>query len=729
MKKYFTVLLIILSTTSIQTGYRAQDIAQHDPGLVSRDRADLVVPDEIWNMVLDNTGNPGGTIGYSADEMDHYKSSDCILPAVEGYFRNITTLPQSSGRLSGYLLADPSDFAQATTVAYRYLDARGGRGIETPGTDDWGVDWIDAGANIDDALQAVLDQRHDGYQACLLNDQWSRWRIYPLPVRKLIVRLLIAYIETQPILDEAFDEQFYKDYFDAHYPDNITPKELYEFASAPWSDDIEYPVPRESFEALNKLDRNYLGYASVNLMFYTRAALIEFLECDMPDDLPGSTFSIPTPVGDIAIFGTGDNEIEGDYALVLDLGGNDSYSGRTAVPLSFSKMISMVIDLDGNDVYTSQESASLACGNHGIGAIFDLDGDDSYSSADSGIGCGWYGTGMVVDFKGDDSYSTDRAWGQGAAHAGVGILIDVEGDDDFYCMEQSQAFGSTYGVGVLIDGSGNDNYLADLEANLGTAFGDHTVSFAQGTGYGRRADFGDGHSLGGGIGILADGSGDDTYTGGVYCQGAGYWWALGICEDRAGNDTYTNDWYSLGSAPHFALGCCVDLEGDDIYNLGNENLMCQTQGCGRDGSIAVFIDGAGNDIYSHSNRCAGSGDLNSIAMFWDRMGNDSYTNDRNKAYYLDRSYGDATFYPPFNSFRDTVNTIGIFLDTGGDDIYTEVFWEIPESEEGVDPTEPPLNLEFGNDIEWRHRDGSVLWGYGLDIDWFNGFIEDEGSFE
>jgi len=271
-----------------------------------------------------------------------------------------------------------------------------------------------------------------------------------------------------------------------------------------------------------------------------------------------------------------------------------------------------------------------------------------------------------------------------------------------------------------------------LEFNTGTAFGEnHSVSFAQGTGFGRRADFGDGHSLGGGIGMLIEGGGDDSYTGGVYNQGAGYWWALGVLEDQGGNDTYHNEWYSAGSAPHFAIGCCVDLTGDDMYNVGNDNLQCQTQGCARDGSIAVFIDGEGDDQYYHTNRCAGAGDLNSIALFWDRTGDDIYDCNRDSSYVRDRSYGDSSEYELFNTFRDEMLTVGIFLDTGGYDTYLEFLPDPPEAAEGARPElvegepDPYPSCEFGQNRNWQHRSGARFWSYGIDVEWDYDVVEEE----
>ena len=706
----------------------AQETPSPDPHLAGIGRMDLTVPDEIWNYVLEEVGFDSQLLGYSADIMANYGGSDCILPAVEMFFRDVTTIPRFGGRVSGYLLGNPEDFAFATLYGFIMLESRAGRGYTAPTGESWGVDWIEDGANIDEVFEAVIDLASDEYNHPIYSDDLAAWETLPECVKKLALRLIIAGEENIPILHEAFDQPFMMEYFNVDDLDEVSMNRFYEFASAPWQDE-EFIPPRESFEALEKLDMFYLNFASLYYMTMVQGAISEFKTSmeEMHPSFEGfGRCEFNTPIGHVGIFGTGENTIDGEYALVIDLGGDDIYTGRIGSPSSFSNPISIVLDLDGDDTYDSgDESASLACGNHGIGAIFDFDGNDTYTCTESGIGCAWYGTGVVMDTGGYDNYTTNGAWGQGAAHAGVGILIDTEGNDDYYCICQSQAFGSTLGTGILVDAAGNDDYLADLEGVMGTAFGDHTVSFAQGTGYGRRADFGDGHSLGGGVGILVDGDGDDTYTAGVYSQGAGYWWALGILEDLSGNDTYTNEWYSAGSAPHFAIGCCVDFEGDDTYNIGNEKLMCQTQGCARDGSIGVFIDGSGDDHYLHSNRCAGSGDLNSIALFWDRMGNDTYTCDRNHPYQYDLSYGDATEYPLYFTFRDSVPSVGIFLDTAGVDSYEEIEYVWPEPEEGQEQPDPVPPLLFGNNIDWKHATNTRFRSFGLDTDWFTGFVEEE----
>ncbi|MCU0724166.1 MAG: MBL fold metallo-hydrolase, partial [Planctomycetes bacterium] len=231
------------------------------------------------------------------------------------------------------------------------------------------------------------------------------------------------------------------------------------------------------------------------------------------------------------------------------------------------------------------------------------------------------------------------------------------------------------------------------------------VSFVQGAGFGRRADFGDGHSLAGGIGLLVEAGGDDSYLGGVYCQGAGYWFALGALEDRAGNDRYSSVQYSLGSAPHMAVGSCVDLDGNDTYNIDTADLYMQSVGCARDGSLAVFIDGAGDDQYRVGNRSAGSGEVNATGFFWDRAGDDTYVTERTTPSPSSPAFGcvGVESAEP-GSFRATVPSAGVFLDTGGHDTFAE---RRPEEFTG-----PPLLA--GEESCWRHSTVPRQASFGLD---------------
>jgi len=711
---------ILLLCFSGQGMVSAQE-SPEDTHLAGVSRADLVIPTGIWDQVRSSVGYSDRPLGYSADEMAHFGiGSDCILGSVETLFRDITSVPQLSGRYGDLLLGNPGNFASSTFNLYKLLDAYSARVMGYSLPTGWEVDWIPEDANVDEAFELVLDRgMEQGIMHPIWDDDRAEWNLLPIEIKVLVTRVIIAAIETAPWLAESINENFYRDYFNVEDPGDISMSQLYEFASWPWQDDSPNPTPRESFEALHEFDMKYFATGSNEFMRMTWGAIEEYRQAVSDTRLNYGAFDFcefSTPMGNVAIFGTGQDAIDGDYFLVIDLGGSDDYSGKTAVPLSLSQPFGVVIDLDGDDDYFSDQPAALACGNHGIGAIFDLSGDDEYECEESGIACAWYGTGLVVDYSGDDYYSGYQ-WTQGAAHAGVGLLIDLEGDDYYDTVHESQGFGSTFGVGAILDVTGNDVYFADPEGDLDEVFEMRTVNFAQGTGFGRRADFGDGHSLGGGVGMLVEGDGNDTYTGSVYSQGAGYWWALGFLEDRGGDDIYLNEQYSCGSAPHFAIGCLVDFTGNDRYNVGYEDVERQIQGHARDGSMAVFIDGSGNDEYFLPNLAAGSSDLNCLTLFWDRMGDDRYVADRNPPRGTAYSFGDSTRYSRFSTFRDSMASIGVYLDTGGLDTYEEN--NPPDPEVAANLTRIP----FADNTEWMQREEHPKYGYGLDIDWFSGFIE------
>jgi len=457
--------------------------------------------------------------------------------------------------------------------------------------------------------------------------------------------------------------------------------------ASPWAEERQGQLAStkpEIFQALASVDRRYLAFGSVLLLAHVKRAI----EKGTPPSGPGV---VETPLGRIVVHGPGDDDVEIRDLLSIDLGGNDRY--RATRPNC------IVIDLGGDDLYEGGDG-TLACGRFGVGALFDLGGNDRYTAERSGLGCGWFGTGILVDAGGDDRYEVKSAWGQGAAHAGVGLLVDAKGNDEYVCAEQSQGLGSTLGCGILLDVEGNDRYVARDDGNVSELYLGQSVAMAQGCGYGRRADLGDGHSLAGGVGVLVDGAGNDSYSAMCWAQGCGYWWALGILEDLGGDDVYRNGKYSLGAAAHFAIGSAVDLSGDDRYNVGNATAVNQYHGHARDGSIGVAIDGAGNDRYLFRSHCGGSADLGSLALFWDREGDDLYEA-RLDAPSGDPNWSDtppmgsATLYAPFHGFRDDLDAIGIFLDTGGRDSYPD----------GGEPREGAV---------WIRRRGIRSLGYGLD---------------
>lgn len=678
-------------------------------------RTELRIPDALWSAACDSVGFGHGALGYAAEEMALYGRDRYRLRTVSNCFRDARAMLRYSGERSDGLLQSARQPSQAVVQAFGLTDVSAGRMLPLPDSVSWGAPWLPDSLSPGAALDGIV--KHGGGRRSVPPGMTARWRSLPEPVQRLAVRVFVGSVEAAGWIERAYDRPFLRDRFGSQAREFPPVDSLYGFASAPWREERLGQLAsddRAAFEALDHIDRDYLAFGSVIFFAHLERALAEYRSAGSPSadpqgssgpgrtPLPPEGLVFSTVLGPVRITGPGAEVTTEAAFLTIDLGGDDIYHGRQAVPARLDQPISVLIELGGDDRYEERErEAAMACGLFGLGVIVDLSGNDGYHIRESGLGTGWYGTGLLLDEEGDDTYEVDGRWGQGAAHAGVGLLIDLAGSDVYTCGSESQGMGSTLGAGLLIDLMGNDQYVARDDGAISDLYLGQSVAMAQGVGYGRRADLGDGHSLAGGFGLLLDGAGDDLYHAQVWSQGAGYWWGVGILEDRDGNDRYENGKYSLGAGAHFAIGCQVDLRGNDTYNAGNETAVNQYQGHARDGSIGISVDGEGDDLYRLKSHCGGSGDLASIGWFWDRSGNDVYEvraalTDEAPGWSDTPPLGSATLYAPMNTFRDDLKAAGLFLDTGGTDTYR---WE---------------NGPGRDNAHWSTRRGSVSYGFGLD---------------
>jgi hypothetical protein len=387
---------------------------------------------------------------------------------------------------------------------------------------------------------------------------------------------------------------------------------------------------------------------------------------------------IDTTWGLIRLTG-GSNTVHEDREtlIIIDTGGNDTYVNVPANK-SLTSWASVVIDTNGNDHYVSNRQLlnlpiekwperKAADGRAGPGGalfgysiLIDVAGDDVYRSHLPAFGSGRFGVAAVLDRAGNDLYDSYRN-SQGFGMFGVGILEDLAGDDAYHGFFQVQGVGQTMGFGLLLDRAGNDAYVAnDQVIDIPSPqTQEHNVSMAQGAGNGRRGDYLEGHSLAGGVGILFDQQGDDTYSCGVFGQGVGYWMGVGMLWDSAGNDRYTGQWYVQGASAHFAVGYLEGGGGADSYTA----LMNMAQGAGHDFSIGMLIDREGDDTYQAPNLSLGSGNANGIGIFADLLGDDTY---RSSGITLGRA-AEA----PKLSLRSRALTLGLFMDLAGRNVYPE----------------------------------------------------------
>lgn len=361
-----------------------------------------------------------------------------------------------------------------------------------------------------------------------------------------------------------------------------------------------------------------------------------------------------SPFGLVAIGGRGNNRWDCDktkYALILDLGGDDTYEGYVAAPNGPGNPVSVIIDLGGNDHYRSTHKFGLASGACGTGILYDVAGDDTYECAEWGIGCAFCGVGLLIDKAGEDRYiGGDMTIG--CAAYGVGAVIDMSGNDVYESHVYSVGVGLPKGVGLVLDKRGDDRYRCTGKYQSGYG----TVGEWQGWGIG--CGFGFRSLAAGGIGCVVDCKGNDIYDAGEFGLGCGYFVGIGMVRDQQGNDIYRASRYGLAAAAHCAVGLFMDDRGNDDY----QNIGPASMGGVWDIVVGAMFDLDGNDSYRSGGLGLGACAQNGVGIFWDAIGNDSY-----RAY--DKStigHGAGTSYGGGRLAKN----FGFFWDTGGQDDYT-----------------------------------------------------------
>ncbi len=403
--------------------------------------------------------------------------------------------------------------------------------------------------------------------------------------------------------------------------------------------------------SIDKVDYLYLFTGAMDFCLIINEIIDSLKNCDFENE-----YYEKTPYGDIIIRGKENDTIllENPF-LVIDFGGDDVYISK----LKKIPYFSLIIDVSGNDVYKAN-SFSFGAGILSYSVLIDFKGNDKYYCEFGGLGSGIFGTGMLIDFEGNDFYD-GKVFGQGAGAFGSGILFDKKGNDIYHIYQYGQGFGYHLGSGLLFDKYGDDKYIGEDKDIIfpSPQTKEHNANLVQGMGFGKRADYIDGHSLAGGIGLLIDYKGNDKYSAGVFAQGCSYWYGVGILFDEEGNDSLKGIWYVQGAGAHFGVGILLNLKGNDFY-YAEKNMA---QGAGHDFTLGYFMDEKGNDKYFSPNLSLGAGNANGMGIFIDKEGNDEYNIKKGI------NLGDANLKLRFLSLRKNMPTYGVFFDLGGRDKY------------------------------------------------------------
>jgi hypothetical protein len=385
-------------------------------------------------------------------------------------------------------------------------------------------------------------------------------------------------------------------------------------------------------ELIRKIDFSSLFYSALTLSKLAEPQLLSRLQAVLPeqpfpfdnkiDGVGGSIlYSLSSRAGKVFIGGRGPNAYKTSAAVIIDLGGDDLYSGDANL-VHAKQRISVIIDIDGNDEYLATEFFAQGSGILGIGLLNDLDGDDLYIGTNFSQGTAVLGIGILGDLKGNDRYFGEE-FNQGSAFWGLGILLDAEGNDHYQSNLFAQGVGGVKGIGGLLDNAGDDFYFAGGRNKSSYGTSGVFQGSSQGFGIGFRG------YTSGGMGFLLDGNGDDSFWAGNFSQGTGYFFGMGIIRNFGnGDDTYIASRYGQGSSAHSAAGILMDDGGNDKY----KGYQVALQGAAWDLGMAAFIDKNGNDTYHGSEGFSqAAASHNGMAFFIDDAGIDRYYGKQGKS--------------------------------------------------------------------------------------------------
>jgi hypothetical protein len=405
---------------------------------------------------------------------------------------------------------------------------------------------------------------------------------------------------------------------------------------------------REIFDLLEKMDRAEYVKGAKALITVARPGFAARVAAGVKKEgaavaaIPGVDGAvdgvIQTKSGKILIGGAGMNVYRldelTDVIMVIDVGGNDVYEEGT---LSEKRPVLVIVDLEGKDIYRGTKPGIQGGAVLGVSVLMDAQGDDVYIGGDVAQGACVGGVGVLIDNGGNDTYNGYKRV-QGSAIAGVGLLVDRAGNDAFRGALFAQGVGGPLGLGLLDDLDGADTYYGGGLLLDGYDDSPGYDGFSQGCGYGPRG------VANGGLGVLLDGGGDDTYESDYFSMASGYWFAAGFSRDFGGNDkrfgaTRTaydggprkearfmrygvcfgchyalgfmfddagDDFYGGSMAGHgfawdFSHGALCDFGGNDVYDADGANM----QGVAQNAGFGLLLDVSGKDKYKSSGSCQG----------------------------------------------------------------------------------------------------------------------------
>jgi HEAT repeat protein len=374
-----------------------------------------------------------------------------------------------------------------------------------------------------------------------------------------------------------------------------------------------------------------------------------------------SEVDFAAPFGRVIVSGYRDDVHAEDAALLIDLGGNDTYLNN-AGGCGSAGAVAVCIDLAGDDHYEAPNRSYVqGFGFLGLGMLVDIAGNDVYRAKHFSQGAGILGVGFLWDKAGNDTFSA-HTFCQGAGMFGSGSLYDDSGDDVYDCASNGQGSATTMGRGTLADLEGNDKYRLACDSTKDAMGG--TPGYGQGGALSFRAYPWEKKLVAyGGVGLLVDNKGNDEYVSkGWNCQGGSYIMSLGALVDNEGNDHYVCG-TGQGSGIHVTNAILIDKKGDDVYEGG-----FRAGGSGSDRSPGFLIDYEGNDTYKSATSSYGTACKPfAYSLFIDYKGNDKYICENPKGPVLMNDW--HSFGGVWPESDPSAWPYAISLDLGGNDAY------------------------------------------------------------
>jgi hypothetical protein len=450
---------------------------------------------------------------------------------------------------------------------------------------------------------------------------------------------------------------------------------------------VYYP---EIDDVMRTLDEPSLYYGGMKAVETAQRLRLEIAQLSDEDRCPPHTVDLPTPFGRILVGTCGADTFTGDDVLLsIDPGGDDLHQDNAGGTAEIEIPVAISVDVAGNDTYDCTAMKRGACQGAGVlgaGVLMDSAGDDTYRAATHAQGTGYLGQGVLLDAAGNDTY--DAKWvAQGAAFFGHGLLMDAAGNDHYRVLWDGQGYGGVGGgVGVLADRAGDDSYFAEPDARKTSQYAyrnysgngqpNTNVSFAQGAAAGRRGDGSDGHSWPGGLGVLVDVTGADTYQAGAFAQAYGYWYGVGLIYDGSGNDVYKSLYYSIASGAHYSVSGLFDEAGNDVYQQ-EETIPQSHAGAGVafawDFVNAMLFDRAGNDHYESNGNCLARSSMKGNAYLIDGGGDDTYVAGKGDDCLGSSDWQAYYGADPYRTYVTGAESaiFSLLLDLGGHDTYLQ----------------------------------------------------------